>query len=72
MSEQNTEKRVARISYEANGYVISNDAADYIDATGPSYPSQAMALRAADRYDYTHYVTNSGKISRIPTIYRNR
>ncbi len=63
--------RVARVVDEANGYTISDDALDYIDATGPSYPSQAMALRAADRYGYTHYVTDSGKIRRIPKKYRD-
>lgn len=55
-------KLVALITEEiGKGWIVSNDALDYIDARGPGYRTAREAIKAAREAGYTHYRSNARK-----------
>jgi hypothetical protein len=52
---------VARICEEPGGYVVSDDALDFIDARGRHYRSRREGIAAAREAGYTHYIDPNGK-----------
>lgn len=60
------EKTVALITTElGKGWIVTNDALDYIDARGEGYNTAREAIKAAREEGYTHYRSNNRKDNNI-------